>query len=255
VRVGIAACDCLLLAKKVWRETDGAFDVTIGPLLAFWRRKDKGESMSPKAFDKSRAVVGMNLLRIDAEQHTVTILKKGTQIDLGGIAKGYAVDQAAALLRDWDIRAALVSGGESSLFALGAPQGQTAWRIPLRHPIDQRSVVGEVLLRDKSLSGSGIRLHGHHIIDPRTGREAVSKIASWAAAPTAALSDALSTAFMIMAPREIETLSELRKDLTAIVMTPGAPHPKVVCFGNAGIVKNVARPFRFGPRAKQSIRK
>jgi thiamine biosynthesis lipoprotein len=213
VRVGIALIECLHLARQVHEETHGAFDVTLGSLLACWRTED-GSPHTPAADEvvAARARTGMDRVEWNEAEHSVAVLTDGVKIDLGGIGKGYAVDQMAALLRDWGIEDALLHAGESTALAIGS------WPVAIRDPQDQTSILGQFPLRDRALSGSGVSLHGPHILDPRTGRPATGKLATWAAAPTAALSDALATAFMVMSPREVEAYCTRHRDVSALLL-------------------------------------
>jgi len=150
---------------------------------------------------------------IDEAEHSVGVLADGVVVDLGAIGKGYAVDQMIALLRDWSIEEALVHSGESSVFALGS------WPVAIRNPERQEETLGSVELRDRSLSGSGLLLHGRHIIDPRTGQPVHGKHGTWAGAPSAAESDALSTAFMVMSPPEVEDYCARHPHISAMILS------------------------------------
>src|SRR5262249_52020235 len=151
-------------------ETAGAFDVTVGAAVP-----RKGES--PPAVP---APIGMAHLQLDRATRTVTKAIDGLIIDLGALGKGYGVDHAVQVLRDWRIAAGLVHSGQSTLFAIGAPPESAGWRIAVRNPINHDAIIGHILLRDSSLSGSGTLLHGPHIIDPRTGGPADSPTGAWA---------------------------------------------------------------------------
>jgi len=155
----------------------------------------------------------------------VGLLADGVIVDLGAIGKGYAVDQMTALLRDWSIEEALVHSGESSAFALGS------WSVAIRDPEGQEEILGCVQLRDRSLSGSGLLLHGRHIIDPRTGRPAEGKRGAWAAAPSAAASDALSTAFMVMSSGEVREYCRRHDDVSAMIVSGSPGRYELLRFG------------------------
>ncbi|MCB1099467.1 MAG: FAD:protein FMN transferase [Verrucomicrobiae bacterium] len=215
IYVGPAACDCLMLARDVAQVTGGAFDITIGPLFKLWRDAGSRE-VSEEDLAKARASCGWQHLEVTPYGPTAKKNIDGMHIDLGGIGKGYALDQAAELLLDWDIEDALLSAGGSTVLAFGtAPDGADGWPVQVG-PADQ----APTLLTDgNSVSGSGFEVQGEHIIDPRSGRPCpmtdTSRPIIWAQAPNATLSDALSTAFMVMSKQEIEKLCQQQKGITA----------------------------------------
>jgi thiamine biosynthesis lipoprotein len=165
----------------------------------------------------------MHLLALDRPTRRVAKLADGLVIDLGGIGKGYAVDQAAAILREWGVAAALIHSGQSSLYALGAPLDGNAWTIAVRDPADFAKSLGTIAMRDAALSGSGVLLHGRHIIDPRTGEPAGGDvIGACALAASAALSDAASTAFMVMSPDDVAAYCGGHADVRGLVCLEAA---------------------------------
>jgi thiamine biosynthesis lipoprotein len=169
----------------------------------------------------------------DPSQHSVGVQRAGVVLDLGGLAKGYAVDRAVALLREWSISAALVHAGQSTAYALGkSPEGED-WLVDLRCPDRPTETLGRLPLCDAALSGSGQQLHGPHIVDPRTGQPA-GALAAWAVAPTGALADGLSTAFMLMSPEELEGFCGRRPDVSAILLPAGRGPQEALCFGPCG---------------------
>jgi len=204
LRLGLDAFECLQLSARLYAETNGAFDITVGSLLKCWRNED-GTPRTPSAreLDLARLHTGADLLQLDEAQHTVQLLASPVQIDLGGIGKGYAVDRVAELLREWSLDTALISGGYSSVLALDAPPGTEGWPVTLTHPANRKQILARPCLRAGALSGSGLE-KGRHIIDPRTIQPVEGKRAAWSSAPDAATADALSTAFMIMSPDEIK---------------------------------------------------
>ncbi|MEW6358382.1 MAG: FAD:protein FMN transferase [Planctomycetota bacterium] len=189
MRIGIAAFECLQVAKAVFAETGGAFDVSLG--------------------------TGLDRLCLDEKEHAVRVEAEGVTLDLGGIGKGYAVDQMAAVLKDWSIEEALIHAGESTVLAIGS------WPIEIRDTENPAGALGRIALRDCALSGSGVRLQGNHIIDPRTSRPVRGRLGAWAVAPTAALSDALSTAFMVMTAAEVEAYCARHTKVSATILTEG----------------------------------
>jgi thiamine biosynthesis lipoprotein len=190
VRIGPDAFACLETAAQVCAATHGAFDVTIGTLL------EPGFHGAPSPH--------VPRIGVDEEDRSVTALSDSVVVDLGGIGKGFAVDQVVAVLRHWKIASALVHSGRSTTFALGTPAGEPGWLIALRDPRQPDSSLARFYLRDMAFSGSSMVLHGAHIIDPLTGQPpSTGALGAWAIAPTAAQADALSTAFMVLSPDEV----------------------------------------------------
>jgi len=202
--LGLDTFECLKISASMYEETDAAFDITIGSLLKCWR-KDDGTPRTPaeEEIERARRLTGTDLLQLDEDEHTVTLSESPVQVDLGGVGKGFTVDKVAELLREWSIEAALISGGYSSVLALEAPRDSEGWPLTLTHPEDRSRILARPHLRGEALSGSGVQ-KGGHIINPRTGRPTSGKLAAWSGSPDAATADALSTAFMIMSPEEIE---------------------------------------------------
>lgn len=216
--LGLDAFECLWTSAKLYAETDGAFDITIGSLLKCWRNKD-GTERTPSKDELELALqhTGTHLLELDETELTVRLPAGPVQVDLGGVGKGYAVDRAGELLREWSIDSALISGGYSSVLALDAPPGTKGWPLTLSDPADRSRILARPCLSGGALSGSGVQ-KGGHIISPRTGRPVEGRLAAWSSAPDAATADALSTAFMIMSPDEIKRHCTLHPDRLAMVI-------------------------------------
>jgi len=236
LQVGLDAFECLRLSVRMYAETHGAFDVTVGSLVKCWRNGDgTPRSPSPEELNLARLRTGANLLHLDEREHTVRLSASGLQVDLGGIGKGYAVDRVAELLREWNIDTALISGGYSSVLALDGPAGTDGWPLTLSDPDDRKRILSRPCLRARSLSGSGVQ-KGGHIISPRTGRPIEGRRAAWASAPNAGTADALSTAFMIMSPDEVERYCSLHPDALAMVILQEhdkqTPKETILRFGN-----------------------
>ena len=218
LQIGLDTFECLKIAVRIYAETNGAFDITIGTLLKCWRNEDgTPRDPSPKEIDLARLHTGTNLLQLDEAEHTVKLSASPIQIDLGGIGKGYAVDRVAELLRDWSIDVALISGGYSSVLALDAPPGKKGWPLTLTNPAGRKEILARPFLQKGALSGSGVQ-KGGHIIDPRTARAVEGRRAAWSSAPDAATADALSTAFMIMGLDEIKQYCRLHPNTLAMVI-------------------------------------
>jgi thiamine biosynthesis lipoprotein len=226
LRIGLAATECLELSVRVSAATGGAFDVTVGRLVDLWKRG----TPAAERLAEARAATGMRLLALDAAAHTLTVGAHGIAVDLGGVGKGHAVDAATALLRDWGIAHALVNGGGSSLATTGAPPGAKGWPLTFSHPANAERELGALALAEGGVSGSGLG-KGPHIIDPRTGAPVTHTIAAWVTATTALEADALSTAFMVMTPVEVERFCAHRPEIRAMLVAHAAGGGAIRRFG------------------------
>ncbi len=143
---------------------------------------------------------------VDRDRGTVAFDRAGVELDLGGIAKGYAVDRARSVLARAGVTAALVSAGGSTLYAMGAPPGQQGWEIALEDPIRPARIVRKIRLRDRALSVAGSRgrffeaggVSYSHIMDPRTGRPVRDVLGVAVVTDTGVLGDALDDAFFVL---------------------------------------------------------
>jgi FAD:protein FMN transferase len=205
--------DLLARAVALWRDTQGAYDVTSGALSLAWGfTKGPRRVPSPADLAEARSRTGSQHLRLDHATRTVAFDRPGVVINLGSIGKGYAIDRAAGVARDhWFPTPALIHGGRSSLYALGSPPDQFGgrWCIAVRNPLDPETPVGTFRVRNRGMGTSGSvfqrfeeggRVYGH-LIDPRTGEPPEDGPLSVSVlAPTAAEADALSTAFYLLGP-------------------------------------------------------
>ncbi|MBL8227735.1 MAG: FAD:protein FMN transferase [Bryobacterales bacterium] len=174
------------------RESDGAFDLTVGPLMKVWGFY-KGSGRLPHRAEIRGVLgrIGYQRMLLNKSARTVRFERDGMSLDPGGIGKGYAVDRVAEILKAAMVPAALVSAGSSSILAIGAPPGEKGWKVSIRHPRDIRRTVDEVVLKDASLSTSGtsekfFRAEGNlysHIMDPRTGYPALGMLSVTVIAP------------------------------------------------------------------------
>lgn len=229
VRVAPDLFALLRRAAQLTRLTDGAFDITVGPLLQAWGEAEKSNTPStPEALAQARANVGADKLLLDERERTVRFARAGVTLDLGAIGKGYALDCAVEILREAGVSNALVHGGTSTVFALGQPPDAPAWKVAIGSPPmsgpegpvesapakilrkapdeSSRSVFDPVDLCDEALSISAVwgrwwrvgnRRHGH-VVDPRTGepvRDSLLAAVVWSSATEA---DALSTALLTL---------------------------------------------------------
>lgn len=207
----------LAAAQALAKRSDGAFDVTVGPVVRLWRRaRRQHELPEPERLARAQKLVGYDKLRLDAKARTVQLPKPGMLLDLGGIAKGYAADEALAVLKQMGIPSALVAGGGD--IAVGAPPpSSTGWRIgiaPLESP--EKKPTRYLRLHDAAVSTSGdveqhVEIGGKrysHIVDPRTGQALVGRSSVTVIAPNGTTSDSLATAVSVLGPKRGAELIE-----------------------------------------------
>jgi thiamine biosynthesis lipoprotein len=231
--------DLLELAARLHRETDGAFDVSVGALIKAWgfyRRRQRVPSTPDCAEALARA--GMRQVVLDPSTRSVRYLCPGLEINLGSIGKGYALDRAAELLRSrWGIIGALLHGGHSSVLAVGtAPGDERGWPVALRHPWDRERRLAVVRLRDRALGTSAatfqhLEHNGRklgHILDPRTGWPAEGLASASVLAPTAAEADALATAFYILGVDRARDYCAAHPEVAAVLLPEGEEARPVV---------------------------
>ena len=201
IEIGLAAYDCLALARDVWRETGGRLRHSPSDRCSRSGARRTAIRSNPVRgrLAAARAATGMDRLALHEGELRAGVTIDHMHLDLGGIGKGYALDQMAAHLREWHIPRALLDAGGSTLLALDPPSGEDGWLVGT-HTAGERPVE----LANRAFSGSGLDVQGFHIIDPRDGRPAtLKKKNAWVLAPNAALADALSTAFLLMSKKEI----------------------------------------------------
>lgn len=175
------------------RESEGAFDITVGPLMKVWGfYKDSGHLPHRAEVQAAMTKVGYRHMHLDPAAQTVWFDRPGVEIDPGGIGKGYAVDRMVEILRKNGIQTALVAGSGSSIYGMGAPPDEPkGWRVDIKNPWDTRKSAAEVFLKDMSMSTSGsyekfFRAEGRiyaHIMDPRTGYPAAGSVSVSVIAP------------------------------------------------------------------------
>jgi thiamine biosynthesis lipoprotein len=198
--------DFLAESLRYGRDSGGAFDITVGPLMKAWGFfRGGGRVPEPAELAALRDKVGYSHVVLDARERTVRFDRPGVELDLGGIAKGYAVDRVVALLRREHVAAALVSAGGSTIYGLGAPPGDSAWSVDVQDPIDPGRVALTVRLKDRALSVSGTYEKSFekggvtyaHIMDPRTARPVQGVLSVAVLADSGTAGDALDDAFFV----------------------------------------------------------
>jgi thiamine biosynthesis lipoprotein len=134
VRVSLEVFGLLQQAKRLHEESRGAFDITVGPLMRCWGfRGGEGRIPSPEDLASARECCGMHLVEFDPKNSTVRFVREGVMLDLGAIGKGYAIERAADILREAGVTSALLHGGTSTVYGLGAPLEAEAWKIGIEY--------------------------------------------------------------------------------------------------------------------------
>jgi thiamine biosynthesis lipoprotein len=178
VKVSPALLDILILSKNAYNKSGGAFDITIGPVVKLWREARKSKQFpAPDMVQSARKLTGFENVRIDSISKLVRLTKRGMQLDLGGIAKGYIAQQIINYLSSQQINCALVDAGGDIVMS-SAPPGSGGWTIGTNVPEKSDELLSQLLLmQNKAVATSGdvykfIENGGKrysHIIDPRSG--------------------------------------------------------------------------------------
>ena len=231
--------DFLTLCQRLYKETDGAFDVTSGPLIRRWGfLRRQGQLPSQVEIDQAMSVVGSDKLLLDETKRTVRFAREGMEINLGSIGKGYALDSAANLMST-RVTTALLNAGSSSMRAIGKGEHGNGWLVGLRNPRSKLRRLGVLRLRDCALSTSGSeeQFFEHqgqrysHIIDPRSGWPASGVTSVSVVARSAAISDALATAFFVGGRQLAERYCQTHTDVLAVMLESHAAVP--ISFGQS----------------------
>jgi len=200
MRLSEPAFACLQIAKRMQQVTQSAFCPT------------------PAALVTQSSLPQWDLL---TDEHSILCQSGRLEFDLGAIGKGFALDCAAELLRDWDCRSFLLVAGGSSILAGDPPPDTHGWSCGL----GEDNASQRFFLAHASLSGSGLAVKGDHILDPRTGQTAPRQNRAWVLADTAAESDALSTACMVLSEPEMEAVFSQNDSWLAFLETEQDARP------------------------------
>jgi thiamine biosynthesis lipoprotein len=226
VPVGDDLFRVLARSQELARRSEGVFDVTVGPVVRVWRRaRQRGGLPMARRLDPARELVGYDLLRLDPDAKTVTFAKPGMRLDFGGIAKGYAVDEALAVLREHGITRALVDAGGD--MALGDPPPDApGWRIAVA-PLEADGPPSRILvLKNAAVATSGdlwqfVKIRGRrysHIVDPRTGQALTERSSVTVVAPDGMTADGLASALSVLGSEKGLTLADAMPGVAALIV-------------------------------------
>jgi len=236
IKVDRSLFELLRLCKELYRDTEGAFDVTSGPLTRCWGfLKRQGRVPYQHEIQRAISVVGSERLLLDQSSGSVHFSAPGVEINLGSIGKGYALDRAAGFFETHD-EPTLLNAAGSSFRAVRSGVNNEGWVVGLRHPREKARRFGVLRLRDCAMSTSGSeeqffesegRRYGH-IIDPRTGWPSENVTSVTVVADSGAVSDALATAFFVGGRRLAERYCESRPEVLVIMFERDANAPVVI---------------------------
>jgi len=229
--------DLLVECRTLHRETEGTFDVTSSPLSRCWGfLRRNGRVPSHNEIETSLELVGIEKLRFDENQRSIAFDRVGVEINFGSIGKGYALDRMGELMRR-RTSSTLLSAGSSSLLAVGSGGFfRNGWLVGIRDPAAFDRRLAALTLRDcaMSTSGSEEQFFEHegkrygHIIDPRTGHPSQGIDSATVIAKSAALTDALATAFYVGGVELAERYCDSHSGVMAVLKPTGAQRPLVI---------------------------
>ena len=209
------------------RKSDGAFDITYAAMRGLWKFDEDLERRVPPAaeIERRRQLINYRDVIVDAKKHTVRLKRAGMRLGLGGIAKGYAVDRCAEVLRRYGLHDFMVQAG-GDLFVAGQ-KGAAHWMVGVRDPRGgPHAIIAKMAIQDHAFSTAGdyeraFVLDGkryHHIIDPKTGYPATASRGVTIFAPTAFLADALDDAVFILGPERGMALVDSYPGCSAMIV-------------------------------------
>lgn len=212
--------ELLCTASQAHKDSYGSFDITVGPLSRLWRSARTSQVFpTTTAIYEARKYVGFNKVQLDSAAQTITFLQTNMELDMGGIAKGYAADKVIALLQSFGITNALVDAG-GDMVAFGMPVDKKGWRVGVNIPGQQEALWNrKLILSNKAVATSGdafqFMLHKGkkyaHIIDARTGYGVTFQRNVTVVSPSATTADWLATACSILTLDQVKILAKKYK--------------------------------------------
>jgi thiamine biosynthesis lipoprotein len=224
VPVGDAMLGVLQAAEQVSRKSQGAFDITVGPLMRLWGFHDKKPHLPTESeLAAVRPLVDYRNLAIDAGQHTIRFTRPGVELDLGGIAKGFAVELAAGVLRRAGMTGFIDAGGNE--YFLGTPPGKSAWTVGVTDPDHADRLLGVIDCAEGSVSTSAdysnfLTVNGRrygHVLNPHTLYPSDAALSVTVLSRDGTMADAVSKAAFILGPKEGLALVDSYPGMSALI--------------------------------------
>jgi FAD:protein FMN transferase len=230
VKVSEDLFQVLAAAQELAARSDGAFDITVGPVVRLWRRARRRHELPDRnRLGQALALVGYRNLVLDPNLHTAQLLKPGMMLDLGGIAKGYAADEALSVLKKDGITSTLVAAA-GDIACSRPPPGRESWQIEIAAPAPSAKSAEErtryLLLHDAAVSTSGddeqhLDLGGQrysHIINPATGMALTGRRTVTVVAPKGITADSYATAVCVLGSERGQRLVDSTDGMAALIV-------------------------------------
>ena len=218
VRIPLRLFRLLQNAAVLHKATQGAFDITVAPLMRCWGFvKGTGKWPQESALEQARSSTGMHLVTLDEENLSVHFRHPGVLLDLGAIGKGFAIEEAAHILQECGVKNAFLHGGTSTMVAIGTPPKNETWKVAIAHPTREETPLAIVPLCNEALSvsaphGKAFVKNGKtygHVLDPRTGYPVRGALLAAITHASATVCDALSTALLVLGCDKRELISHI----------------------------------------------
>ncbi|MDX1640878.1 MAG: FAD:protein FMN transferase [Balneolaceae bacterium] len=227
--------EILKACKYGWELTDGAFDVTLRPLMEYWKDSEEQEE---KLFEQIRNSVGMQHIALDEEKETVQFDNEIIELDFGGFGKGYVLENVKKMLVNLSAKNAFISFGESSVLAMGEHPAGGEWKIGINNYKNPGNSIHEFELTNGSVSTSSNfylnddgELQNHrHVINPETGKVHEPFLAVSVSAESPILAEMLSTAGLMLPDEKIHNLVKKYEDIEIIKIDYEPDEPAITIF-------------------------
>ncbi len=225
IPVSPMSCRVIQEGLRIGHETGGAFDIAMGPLIRLWGWDTKTPRLpSREAITRALAKTGLDKVTCDPTNHRITLKESGMSLDLGGIAKGFAVDLATKRLRKGGIANFIINAG-GDLYVSGNPPGRP-WRIGIQDPDNPRAIIASLPLKNRAIATSGDyenyfmkdNVRYHHLLDPTTGFPARGLRSVSVLAKTTMDADALATALFVMGKKRAIRWLQAHPDTEGILV-------------------------------------